>query len=194
MPRLTLLLYVVAAPLVGVAALGCSTSSSAGTAAPEVFVPFPSDFCNYTSWTTYVEPDAGGDGVIAQGDGGVPNDGGFVHAPGGRIEYINHTPPHGATEFPVGTIIVKSIPGQQQTFAMAKVGGGYNANGPEGQALNWEWVEVTGSGCNVSFVWQGSTPPANQAYGGTPQACNQCHSGFPANDFVASPRILLKDY
>jgi hypothetical protein len=197
MPRLPLLPLAFTAFLAAFA-LGCSnpsvsTSAEGGT----VYVPYPADFCNYTSWTTYVEPDAGGDGVILHLDGGVQTDASFIHDPGGRIEYVkflNGPPAHGATEFPPGTLIVKAIPSQQQVFAMAKTGGAYNPNGPDGKPLNWEWIELTGSGCDVSFVWQGATPPASEAYGGTPQACNMCHSGFPENDFVASPRIFLKDY
>jgi len=164
-----------------------STSSNAGC----VYVPIPSDFNDYTSWTTYVEPDAGGDGVIEKGDGG------FIHAPGGRIEYVkflNGPPAHEATAFPCGTLIVKSIPDQQQVFAMAKVGGGYNPNLPDGGPLDWEWFELSGSGENVNVIWQGATPPSNQAYGGTPQACNECHSSFTSNDYVGSPRIQLKNY
>jgi hypothetical protein len=171
---------------------GCSSSvgvSDAGAAS--VYVPEPSDFCGYTSWTSYDEPDAGGDGIFAPS---TTTDGGFIHVAGGRIEYLNHTPPHGSTQFPVGTIIVKVIPAQDQIFAMAKVGGGYNPNGPGGVALNWQWFELLPGACPDGWIWDGYEPPANQAYGGMPQACNDCHGGFPQNDYVASPKILLKDY
>jgi hypothetical protein len=193
MPRPSLAISVALATVLAAISQGCTDSSASvgADAGAAVFVPFPSDFCNYTSWKTYVEPDAGGDGVIVPPTG---TDGGFIHAPGGRIEYINHVPPHGSTEFPVGTIIVKSIPGQQQTFAMAKRGGGYNPNGPDGDPLNWEWFEIAGSGCDINIVWQGATPPSSQAYGGTPQACNQCHSLHASNDFVASSHIVLTEY
>jgi len=195
MTRLALALLALSA-LFGPLLAGCSTNSASVSTSADaglMYVPIPSDFCNYTSWTTYVEPDAGGDGVIIPVVGTAATDAGFIHAPGGRIEYINHVPPHGSKEFPIGTLIVKSIPSQQQVFAMAKVGGGYNPNGPDGVAINWEWIELNGTGCDLSFIWSG-TPPASQAYGGNPQACNMCHSGSADNDYVASSRILLKDY
>lgn len=169
--------------------LACCSSASAGEGA--VYVPRVGDFCNYTSWQSYDEPDAGGDGIIAPS---TTTDGGFIHVGGERIEYINQVPPHGSTEFPVGTIIVKSIPAQDQVFAMAKVGGGYNSNGPNGASINWEWIELSPGDCPSDFIWQGAFPPANQSYGGTPTVCNDCHSGFQSNDYVASPKILLKDY
>jgi len=77
---------------------------------------------------------------------------------------------------------------------MAKRGGGYNTNGPGGVALNWEWMELDTTSCQTDFIWSGAFPPMNQSYGGVPDSCNQCHGGFGANDYVASPKILLKDY
>jgi hypothetical protein len=190
MPRRLPILASVA--LAGSLSCGTSASTADASAAAEVFVAFPSDLCAYPSWTSYTEPDAGGDAVL------IPDasaDGGVVHAGGGRVEYINHVPPHGSTEFPVGTMIVKTIPGQPQIFAMAKRGGGYNMNGPGGAAINWEWFELSPTACSEGFVWSGAFPPMNQSYGGTPDACNQCHSGFASsNDYVASPKIRLKDY
>jgi hypothetical protein len=203
MPRFTVPALLFAGVLVAGGLNGCSSSTSsvavtskdAGSSVPAVYVPYPSDFCNYaTSWTKYVEPDAGGDGIITPSS---LADGGFIHTGGGRTEYVkflNGPPAHGATEFPVGTIIVKTIDAQQQIFAMAKVGGGYNPNLPDGGPLNWEWLELPAGDCPVDFVWSGAEPPMNQAYGGTPQACNDCHSGYPENDYVASPKILLKGY
>jgi hypothetical protein len=182
----------------GVSSCSSSSASVAVTGkdggAPAVYVPYPSDFCGYTAWTTYVEPDAGGDGIIPATS---LTDGGFIHVGGGRTEYVKFVygpPSHGATEWPVGTLIVKTIPAQSQIFAMAKVGGGYNPNLPDGGPLNWEWLELPTGSCPVDFIWSGAEPPMNQSYGGTPQACNQCHSGYPDNDYVASPKILLEDY
>ena len=125
-PRSCLFLLVATASA-GLFAASCSSSGESadgGSGSPDggstsVYVPFIGDFCDYASWTTYVEPDAGGDGIIAKS---ATTDGGFVHVAGGRIEHINKIPPHGSTEFPVGTIIVKEIPSQDQIFAMAKVG------------------------------------------------------------------------
>ena len=114
LPRSCLFLLVATASA-GLFAASCSSSGESadgGSGSPDggstsVYVPFIGDFCDYASWTTYVEPDAGGDGIIAKS---ATTDGGFVHVAGGRIEHINKIPPHGSTEFPVGTIIVKEIP------------------------------------------------------------------------------------
>jgi len=181
--------------LVGVCVLslqpGCSSGDDPVQDGGATFIPSPADLCAYPSWTKYVEPDGGGDSVLAPG---ASADSGVIHAGNGRTEYINQVPPHGSTEFPVGTMIVKTIEGQPQVFAMAKRGGGYNSNGPGGAAINWEWFELDPAACSSGFVWSGAFPPANQSYGGTPNACNDCHGGFQSNDYVASPRIVLKDY
>ena len=52
-----------------------------------------------------------------------PGPGGSTHVAGKRTIYINHEPPAGATEFPVGTIIVKETAADGKIFARAKRGG-----------------------------------------------------------------------
>jgi len=171
---------------------GCSSASStASSAGGEVFIPQASDFDNYRSWTTFTEDAAPPDSVTTDA-------GASVHTGGQRIEYLNQKPPHGATEFPVGTIIVKEIPAQQQVFAMVKRGGDYNpydAGTGAPAYSSWEWFELTGTAAAPQVLWDG-LPPQNQAYSGSdPYVCNQCHFAMaPHNDFVASPAIRLESF
>jgi len=177
----------------------CSSSmtASVGTSdAGTIFVPHASDFTNYEKWNRYYEEAGMADSVPAPGqEGGTA----LVHNAGVRIEYINRKPPHGSTTFPVGTIIVKEIPAQQQVFAMVKTGGGYNKYDAGGEAgvvaSNWEFIELSGPQNAISFLWQG-LPPSSQPYSGNnPQVCNECHSVLGrGNDFVPSPAIRLEDF
>src|SRR5262245_43626420 len=56
--------------------------------------------------------------------------------------FLNKLPPAGATKFPTGTIVVKTVeagePSAWTIHAMVKRGGNFNANG----ALNWEFYEL----------------------------------------------------
>jgi hypothetical protein len=109
--------------------------------------------------------------------------------------YLNQAPPHGSTEFPVGTIIVKDLgpgPGTAATtFAMVKRGGGFNEQG----ATNWEWFELQNNAdASVTILWRGAEPPAGQAYSGEPTACNTCHGTAKSNDFVQSQPLQLSNF
>ena len=113
------------------------------------------------------------------------------HASGPRTEWINKLPPHGATEFPVGTIIVKYIEAIDQTFAMEKRGQGYNSAGANG----WEYFDLDqGEDGGAHFVWRGNGPPLGMTYGGDPTACNVCHVGFQSNDYIPSPALQLGNF
>jgi len=117
------------------------------------------------------------------------------------VVFLNHRPPHGATSFSVGTVIVKEIfptdaadANGAKTFAMAKRGGNYNSSG----AAGWEWFELDPpQSINPdmpSIVWRGVAPPAGENYGGSSGGtCNDCHSAARANDFVQSPPLQLAD-
>ncbi len=133
--------------LIGLAALAaCSSSSDGSGACTEVRV-FNSSFANYHSWTSY------------SFDG--PSIANSPHTSGPRREYLSQKPAHGATSFPVGTIIVKEIgappASQDSVFAMVKVGCGYNSDGADG----WEWYElqVDASG-TPSILWDGPAASA----------------------------------
>jgi len=157
-------------------AVGCSSKDAdASDAGTQTYLAFASNFEGYEDW-----PHA-----PATADGAASG----VHALGPMTVYWNQTPPHGSTEFPVGTIIVKQTdPGvtPAQVFAMVKRGGNYNASG----ARDWEWfeLEVTG-GDVVRILWRGVGPPNGETYGGDPTTCNTCHQQASGNDYVWSSAL-----
>ncbi len=164
------------------AACGGSGDSGAAVDGGDVFVAFSGDFQGFRSWQSFdVTADA------------AP---GTVHPDAQLIEYLNKPPPHGSTEFPVGTIIVKEgtdgdVVGRQY-FAMVKRGGGENATG----AVGWEWFELRNLDANgsVGIVWRGVGPPAGEVYGGDPTAgCNTCHVAC-GNDAVCAKAVQLAQF
>ena len=117
------------------------------------------------------------------------------HTSGPRTVYIKQAPPHGSTEFPIGTIIVKELetgpPASHSIFAMVKRGCGYNAAG----ATDWEWFELQNQADGSELIlWGGSEPPVGESYAGDPTACNTCHAGSRANDYVQSPPLQLSNF
>jgi hypothetical protein len=169
------------ASVVALGACGSSTDGADGGAATPTFVAHQSDFQGYKTWRSFPFD--------------APDPQGGVHTMGPRIEYINPVPPHGATSFPVGTVIVKDILPHGiyvgNTFAMVKRGGGYNPDG----ARDWEWFELKNDGGNTTIVWHGSEPPPGEMYGADPTGgCNSCHSGAMANDFVKSQALQLANF
>jgi hypothetical protein len=193
-----------AAALIAIAALspGCGSGSGKESSADasdneeasggECYVAFASDFQDYKNWQHYH--------LTAPFDMTFPDGGAnLVHASGPRDVYINKCPPKGATEFPVGTIIIKKIALLSQTepavFAQVKRGCGFNADGASG----WEWFDLLtedngGTPGQVIIVWSGLTPPASQSYGGDPTECNVCHSALGAgNDSIITSALDLQD-
>jgi hypothetical protein len=169
----------------GAAACGSSDGSSRmpGDAAVEgaVFVAFGADFKGFRKWQSF--------DVTLSDDAGAP------HPEATLTEYINDLPPHGASEFPLRTIIVKqgNDPEATNFFAMVKRGGDYNKNGP----IGWEWSELTDldpAANSVRIVWRGVGPPAGEMYGGDPNGgCNQCHTP-DRNDAVLAPALALENF
>jgi hypothetical protein len=154
--------------------------------AGQTFLAFPTDFKGYAQWESF--------SLTSTPVAGSP------HTTGERVLYLSRRPPRGATEFPVGTIIVKSMPPEAKVFAMVKRGGGYNpdqntATGFVAGALGWEWFELDPqpSG-DVAFVWRGVGPPSGEGYGGDPNGCNSCHVASRANDFVQSGVLNLQGF
>jgi hypothetical protein len=144
------------------------------------FIAFQRDFQSFATWPHY-EIDAplalgGGPGIAA------------VHLAGKRVLYVNQLPGHGQTHFAKGTIIVKTME-TGETFARAKRGGGYNKSGAQG----WEWFELKQVGADWLILWRGITPPNGLcSYGGTMGGvCNDCHTGFSNNDYVAASALDL---
>lgn len=166
-----------AAIAIAAGVLGACGSGSGPGDASETFLAFTSTFAPFRSWPSFHS-----DGPV--NDGTFPPD-----VLGPRTQYINALPPHGASEFPVGTAIVEARE-SGKIFAGVKRGGGFNATG----ATNWEWFELTDA--PVAIVWRGVGPPIGDTYGGDPNGgCNACHIKCGANnDFVCSPRLALGSF
>jgi hypothetical protein len=151
---------------------GCGQDVTRGP----TFIAYARDFQGFESWPSETFND--------------PNPGGATHVAGLRTVYLNHAPDAGATEFPLGTIIVKRT-SDGKTFAQVKRGGGYNLSG----AKNWEWFEIGENANGAVFIqWQGTFPPVGEAYGGDPNGCNGCHltMNAVANDYVIAQGLSLK--
>jgi len=169
--------------LVFALSLACGTAS---TSPPSqgTFVALASDFQPYASWTSYYVGD-------------VPDPNG-VDLSGPRTVYINKLPPHGATEFPVGTMLVKVIetqpdPTTWQMFALVKRGGGFDQDG----APNWEWFGLSTDATGQVFIdWRGTGPPPDGGYGGITDAlsCVFCHVNAKSNDYVQTPALRLSNF
>ena len=145
----------------------------------QTFVAFPATFQSFRTWTSFH-------------DQGPADDGTFPAAVlGPRTQYINHAPPHGASEFPVGTVIVEAREsGDMNIFAGVKRGGDYNKAG----AVKWEWFELTEDATTkaVAVLWRGTAPPAGGYGGGITAGCNECHVACGStNDYVCSPELQL---
>jgi hypothetical protein len=170
--------------LLAIAACGHDTGPPPPPVAQDsnaTFVAFPETFASFRTWTSFH-------------DNGPPDDGTFgPDVLGPRTQYINMTPPHGSTQFPVGTVIVEAREsGAMLIIAGVKRGGGYNLQG----ATNWEWFGLTEDPTGaVSIKWRGLAPPVG-GYGGLPMGgCNDCHmSCGSTNDFVCSPELQLASF
>lgn len=112
---------------------------------------------------------------------------------------LEQAAPHGAHEFPVGTIIVKESQqadaGQRVVFAMVKRQartGDYNTDGAKG----WEWWSLQDMGdCSMSQLWRGPLAPAVESYAGTPTGdCNGCHAQEADNDYVWDEALQLSKF
>jgi hypothetical protein len=169
------------------ASLSCSSSASGpvassgdGTYTPIEASAFNS-FCSWSSAEAVAPPDAG--------DG--------LHNIGPLRVYWSQTPAHGSTAFPQGMLILKSSeeadPTKRTIFAMAKVGGGYNA---AGGVPNWEWYSLQeDANCQVTGLWSGPLPLASETYSGQPIGdCDGCHSQAKGNDFVWDLALQLSNF
>lgn len=158
---------------------GCGDAATSTEPSSSTYLAFAPSFAGFRTWESFDDPS---DPVATS-----------PHLKGPRKEYLNKRPPHGSTEFPVGTILVKEIGdgdvASRAVFAMVKRGGGYNAQG----AVSWEWFElVNDDDETVTVRWRGVGPPLGEMYGGDPNAgCNSCHVGARANDFVQSKAVQL---
>lgn len=164
--------------------LACSSppGSDETAQAQGAFVAYAPAFQGFRAWESFKIADA----PAVSG----------IHTSGSRTEYLKSRPEHGATSFPVGTIIVKEFDatsaGPGQILAMVKRGDGYNAAGADG----WEWFELKPA-ANGSFaiLWRGVAPPSGESYNGDPTGgCNSCHGAASDNDSVRSTAIRLSGF
>ncbi len=186
------------AAVVFLCGLGCSTAPMASSDG-HIFVAFASDFDGFHSWPNSAPATPSPD-LPPVDAGGLAADGGSTDAgvhPVPETEYWNHSPPHGSTTFPVGTIIVKETqeadPTQRQVFAIVKRGGHFNSTG----ALDWEFYELTNNADGTVRVnWQGYGPTSAtmDLYGGNPNVCNDCHEKAASNDYIWSAALQLANF
>ncbi len=158
----------------------CSADDAQVDAGQEAIV-FASDFADYESWPAAYHFDP----VV---DASAP-DGAPCTTPHNfsvpRDVFLKPTPSHGASAFPVGTMIVKEArvspdPATWQVYAMVKRDETY---APGSGCVGWEWFELSLSNgtSEPQIQWRGATPPAN-AYQGCP-SCASCHTSAQ-NDCV----------
>ncbi len=176
--RSTLLALV---PLLLLAACGGPADEDEGEdGRSDVFLAFAQDFRGYHSWHSFdVTSGAAAVGIT---------DGSQIAA------YMNELPPHGGSEYPIGTMIVKEATGgteSHEIFAMVKRGGGFNTTLP-----GWEWFELKNlddAQDSVTVVWRGVGPPAGESYGGDPNVgCNKCHAD--CQDGVCAKQLSLDNF
>jgi len=169
--------------IIGVAGLGACGGGTAdpGGDAPNSFLAVASTFAPFRTWASFHSD-------------GPPDDGAFPpDVLGPRTQYINQLPPHGATEFPVGTVIVEARENAgMKIFAGVKRGLNFNTEG----AKNWEWFELIEDltvQTKVQIQWRGVGPPLGDTYGGDPNGtCNTCHVKCGAtNDYICSSKLQL---
>jgi hypothetical protein len=153
-----------------------------------VFIALDSDFAKFRTWER-----------LSVGDAPLAG-----HPPGPRYVYLSQRAPKGASQYPVGTLVVKTIesdpdPSHWEVFAMTKRGGGFNARG----AVNWEFfrLRMLADGTPLIltrglFAYDPDIDGGISGYNGGLMAdvtdlCNGCH-GTPASaasDHLLSPGL-----
>jgi hypothetical protein len=154
-----------------------------GVGGGAVYIALQSDFRDYEGWMKF-ETEVAGEHTGTLGT---------------ITEYLNQLPEMGATEFSVGTMIVKTVqPKDGPTpaiHAMVKRGGTFNKTG----ALGWEFFELQKNDRGTPLIaWRGQTPPNGEKYknllmpdANTMEAdCNGCHA-VSKNDAVLSDTLQL---
>ncbi|AKF10702.1 hypothetical protein [Sandaracinus amylolyticus] len=167
-----------------------SAPSDAGVdAGSGPFVAFARDFAGFRRWER-----------IAVEGAMVP-----IGAPEGpTYVYASGRAPEGASRWPVGTILVKSIevgpPSAWTIHAMVKRGVPYNRAG----TIGWEFFELRfpeGEEDAPVIVWRGPGPPSGHGYaamhrdaGTEPVAlvCNDCHAAAWQSDGAITPALSLR--
>jgi hypothetical protein len=154
-----------------------------GAAGSNLFIAQQPDFADFEDWMPF-------ETEVRAEHGGML---------GKIVEYLSAMPDAGSDEWPVGTMIVKTVePAEGEApaiHAMAKRGGDFNKGG----AIGWEFFELQKNkkGTPV-IVWRGAKPPSGERYknllnpgADTMEAdCNGCHEGG-SNDAVLSEVLDL---
>lgn len=169
-----------------IACIGCAHEETVTLPKPKPFIALERNFQDYTSWHE-LEIEA-------------MEQHGTTHAAGEARIWVNAEPPSGATEFPIGTTIVKRAApdseGRLRTFAMVKRGGGYNEKGSPG----WEWFELKQrEDDSTAILWRGPDVRSGDSYRPGPEGhqddplggCNGCHQMARKNDFVLNEALRL---
>lgn len=168
---------------------GCLDSEGAESTEETSFIAVQQDFADFATWDSFEIELDGAEGTRAHsGDGPL-------------MGYINQLPPAESTEFPVGTILVKTVeagaPQDWTIQVMVKRGGNFNALG----ALGWEYLDLEINAENTPVIlWRGEAPPSGHGYealGGTETEieldCNSCHAVHPEKDYVLSDELSLQE-
>jgi hypothetical protein len=175
----------------GCVGCGAQSGASGDAGSSEVFVAQVVDFVGFCHWSHAPATPAGDAGA---------SDG--VHADAGPLTvYWNRPPPHAASQFPVGTIILKESqqanPAERTAFAMVKRsarGTAYNASGANG----WEWWSVQDMGdCTIGNMplWRGPVAQGTDSYVSSPAGdCNGCHGRAVGNDYVWDSALQLSNF
>jgi hypothetical protein len=166
------------------ACLACSTGDDAGDSGPSSdFVATENTFAGFCDWSSAPATPAKSTPL-------------GVHGLDAMRVYWKEAPPHGATEFPVGTVILKeseeTTPGDRIVFAMAKRkarGGGYDSDGADG----WEWFSLQDRGdCTALILWRGAAAPILTTYSDLIVGdCNGCHTKIAGSDYVFDTALQL---
>jgi hypothetical protein len=144
------------------------------------FIATDTDFDSFRGWERVT---IAGNLASLQPDGGEPE-----HQSGQRTIYINQRPKPGATEFPVGTIVVKEMP--DRILAMVKRGGTYNAKG----LIGWEHFRIYFRPNQTAVVeWRGLGPANGEDYGPRGSSCNTCHGANKSSDGVLNAAFRLRN-
>jgi hypothetical protein len=142
------------------------------------FIARERDFRDYPTWESVTF-----ETTVLEGTEGESG-----HTGGVRRVYLSARPPEGATEWPVGTRVVKELLDADLIIASAKRGGAYNASGVRG----WEWFglkrDATGA---VRIEWRGLGAPLGSEYGSATGTCNACHGSAKELDGVMTPDFRL---
>lgn len=157
-----------------------------GCSGPPQFIVVDSDYAEYATWPSFDLGDA-------------PLMG---HPAGERVAYLNQKAPVGATQYPMGTILIKEVrtvpddPTKWDLFAMVKRGGNYDSDGARG----WEFLILKRTASGAPLWTSRGEAPRDSGDGGAGsyegsglngKTCTTCHGavGTEQHDYILSPLL-----